>query len=135
VHGAAAEVGAHDRAMEAEEYPRGVGRAGEAHDVAGGAVGPAYLRHDRCLAFEGVFERSGERLRTRRHHALRDIAIPERTPAAGRWPKAPREGESHRLLETGTWMRYRAGRTMRSLAAGPGRALFRQQLLPRFRRL
>lgn len=39
----------------------------------GRAVGLAYLRHDRCPAFDGVFESSREHLRTR-HHALLDPA-------------------------------------------------------------
>jgi hypothetical protein len=46
--------------MEAEQDPGCVGLAGEAHDVAGRAVGPAHLRHDRRFAFEGVLERGGD---------------------------------------------------------------------------
>jgi hypothetical protein len=67
-------VGVQRRAMEAEQDPGSVCLAGEAHDVGGRAVGLAYLRHDRCPAFDGVFESSRERLRTR-HHALLCVGV------------------------------------------------------------
>jgi hypothetical protein len=60
--------------MGAEQDPGSVCLAGEAQDVGGRAVGLAYLRHDRCSAFDGVFESIRERLRTR-HHALLRVGV------------------------------------------------------------
>lgn len=112
-------VGVQRRAMEAEHDPGRVCRAGETHDVGGRAVGLAHLRHDRCPAFDGVFESSREHLRTR-HHALLDPADSRAHSSGGRCTKEPREVESRPRSQCQAPSARRL--SARSSAAGPGRA-------------